>query len=85
VGKSKTTPEERREAIAMLAAGKTGDEVAKLFGVSRVRVYQWKVEAKKAQEGLGSAPTYADLARDVQQLKVDMQLVKELLATRRKK
>ena len=84
MGKRKATPEQRLQAIAMLEEGKTGAEVAKKFGVSRVRVYQWKVEARKQplQESSDN-PAYARLLSDVEQLKVDMQLVKRLLAKRK--
>ena len=77
MGAAKTTVEERIRAVAMLEEGRTGAEVAKLFGVSRIRVYQWKVEMKKRAETASGFPSYAQLARDVEQLKRDVRRLKK--------
>lgn len=79
MGKAKTTIEQRLRAVAMLEEGKTGAEVAKRFGVSRIRVYQWKVEMKKRADTPSAFPRFAQIARDVEQLKREVRALKRLI------
>ena len=77
MGKSKTTKEERQEAVQLLAAGMTGNEVAKKFGVSRALVYIWKSAAKRKAVPDAGGTIYADLLRRVQDLEVDVAVLKK--------
>lgn len=82
MGKSKATKEERQEAVRLLDAGMTGHDVAKKFGVSRALVYLWKSAAKRNPASKASDQTFADLVRRVEQLEIDMAVMKKAYTKR---
>lgn len=77
MGKSKATKEQRQEAVRLLEAGKPGEEVARKFGVSRALVYLWKSTEKKKENSRAIGQTNADLVRRVEQLEIDVAVLKK--------